>query len=380
MSVAIGSIAAGKTVTGETITGGEMTAKGVTLKDCTFVGQHIIRASADMNLLIDGGKKVNDNAVTPQSYEGQFQIISQINWGTAKSGIVIRKFLSDGGSGDGFQVGGLRGLLIEDCEFKNHAQVDVMHADSVQVMGSQFVIIRGNWFHDNSVACMMVDWDNSDNAFEDNLVTHQDGWDFCCSGVPRLRVEHNTFAFSSYGSRIQDDHSGNPASNGYVVRYNAFVAGNSWNFATGSGVKGPDLTNAKFKAPGDPGTRDGYQLATPTNAPDGQVWGSRRLGATPVTPPGPTDKLPVASFVFIPVAPNIGQEVTFDASKTDVGDGPAKFVWSDDPASGGSFPLGEGNPLKFTFQEAGNKHVVLKVTDVDGDVSSAAHDVVVATA
>jgi hypothetical protein len=258
MSVAIGSIAAGQTVTGETITGGTISAKGVTLKDCVFTGQHIIKASVGMNLLIEGGRKVNDNSVTKDDYEGQFEILGDgVNWGTGRSGIVFRKFLSDGGSGDGIQVGTVRGLLIEDCEFKNHAQVDVMHADSIQIMASQFVVIRGCWFHDNSVACMMVDWDNSDNVFEDNLVTHQDGWDFCCSGVPRLRCEHNTFAYSSYGSRIVDDHSGNPASNGYVVRFNAFIAGNSWNFAGGSGTKGPDLTNAKFKNPGDPGKSGG---------------------------------------------------------------------------------------------------------------------------
>jgi len=384
MSVAIGSIAAGQTVTGETITGGTISNKGITLKDCTFTGQHIIKASVDMNLVIDGGKKVNDMSVTAQSYEGQFQILgSGVNWGTGRAGIIFRNFLSDGGSGDGIQMGTVRGVLVEDCEFRNHAQVDVMHADSIQVMDSQFVVIRGNWFHDNAVAVMMVDWNNSDNVFEDNLVTHQDGWDFCLSGVARVRCEHNTFVASNYGTRILDDHADNPPSNGYISRYNAYDGGTKFNVAQSgiTGTKGPDLTNAVFKAPGDPGTRAGFQLATPANAPDGQVWGSRRLagGITPPPPPPPTDKVPVARFTFSPAAPVIGQPVAFDGSASDVGDGSATFTWTDE-TSGAVYPLGTGSKLSFTFQQPGTKNVNLSVKDVDGDTNKVAHPVIVASA
>jgi PKD repeat protein len=75
------------------------------------------------------------------------------------------------------------------------------------------------------------------------------------------------------------------------------------------------------------------------------------------------------------------QQVTFDAQGR--GDAPLSYNWEDDgsdDASGTQWTLGTGDPMTFTFNSAGTKHVRLTVTDTDGDMVTAVHDVVVTAA
>ena len=284
MSVAFGSVASGQTVTLETVTGGELAAskKNITFKNCVFTGQHVIRCVPNQNITIDGGQKVNDTSVTTSSYEGQFQLQNAGSFGLAdRANILIKNFVTAGGTGDGFQLGSVKGVTFDGCEIRDHKQVSTIHADGVQVLDSQFIAFRGCWFHNNAAALMMVDWDNSDNEITDCLFTNSDGWDACMSGVPRVKFEHNTIYRPNYGTRILDDHSGNPSSSGYSLRYNALPAGFGFTLSSGSGTSPPNLSNAVYASPANPGTRAGFALANPTLAPDGTVWGSRRLTATP---------------------------------------------------------------------------------------------------
>lgn len=280
MSVAFGSVASGQTVTGQTVTGGDLTAdkRNITFKDCTFVGQHVIRCVPNMGITIDGGSKTNDNSVTTSTYEGQFQLQNAGSFAsTDRANILVKNFVSTGGTGDGFQLGSVKGVTFDGCEFRDHLQNSSIHADSVQVMDSNFIAFRGCWFHNNDSALMMVDWNNADNEITDCLFTNSGGWDACMSGVPRVKFEHNTIYKPNYGTRILDDHSGNPTSTGYSLRYNALPAGFGFTLSSGSGTSTPNLTGATYSAPGNPGTKAGFALASPTLAPDGTVWGSRRL-------------------------------------------------------------------------------------------------------
>lgn len=281
MSVSFGAVASGQTVTGQTVTGGELsTAKNnITFKDCIFTGQHIMRVGPNSNIIIDGGSKTNDNSVTTNTYEGQFQVIGTNLAGTSnRSGCVVKNFVTTGGSGDGFQLGDVAGMTFDNVEFKNHAQVSTIHADSCQVMNSNFIRFDGCWFHNNAAALMMVDWNNANNTIIDCLFTNSDGWDACMSGVPNVKFEHNTIYNPNYGTRILDDHSGNPSSTNYSLRYNALPAGFGFTLSSGSGTATPNLTSAVYVSPGNPGTKAGFMLKTPVMSPDGTVYGSRRLG------------------------------------------------------------------------------------------------------
>ena len=59
---------------------------------------------------------------------------------------------------------------------------------------------------------------------------------------------------------------------------------------------------------------------------------------------------------------------------------PCTYTWEDDPRSGGSWPLGTGQTLDFTFQGVGTKYVTLIVTDATSKTAKIEHDVVVASA
>src|SRR3954471_387852 len=127
MSVGFGSVASGQTVTGQTVTGGTLegaTQTNITFKNCSFIGQHVIKAKPNTNLLIDGGQKINDASVTPTDPEGQFEVDGNAisSWGTARANVTFRNFISDSGSGDGIQIEAVRGVLLDGCEFRNHAQ------------------------------------------------------------------------------------------------------------------------------------------------------------------------------------------------------------------------------------------------------------------
>src|SRR4051794_31187602 len=116
MSVGFGSVASGQTVTGQTVTGGELanTKNNITFKDCIFTGQQIMRIGPNSNIIIDGGSKTNDNAVTTSTYEGQFEILGTNLAGTSnRSGCVVKNFVTTGGTGDGFQLGDVSGMTFD---------------------------------------------------------------------------------------------------------------------------------------------------------------------------------------------------------------------------------------------------------------------------
>ena len=87
---------------------------------------------------------------------------------------------------------------------------------------------------------------------------------------------------------------------------------------------------------------------------------------------------PTASFTFSPASPVTGQAVTFDATASSCGAAPCTYTWADDPPGGGSFALGTGQTLSFTFQVVGTKYVTLTMTDAQNRSATVEHDVVVA--
>jgi Right handed beta helix region/PKD domain len=86
---------------------------------------------------------------------------------------------------------------------------------------------------------------------------------------------------------------------------------------------------------------------------------------------------PSSAFTYSPTSPVTGQTVHFDASGSTCADGPCTYAWADDPPAGGSWSLGSGQTLDFTFQLAGTKYVTLTVTDAAGHSATTERDVVV---
>ena len=96
----------------------------------------------------------------------------------------------------------------------------------------------------------------------------------------------------------------------------------------------------------------------------------------PVSAPPP----PTAAFSYSPGDPVTGQSVSFDGSASSCPDAPCTYSWADDPPSGGSWPLGTGQKISFTFKVVGTKYVTLTATDAAGRTASVEHSVVVTSA
>jgi hypothetical protein len=74
-----------------------------------------------------------------------------------------------------------------------------------------------------------------------------------------------------------------------------------------------------------------------------------------------------AAFGLDPSSPAVGEPVTFDARGVACGAAPCTYRWDD--INKGTWPLGEGEVLTFTFRGAGLKRVQLTVTDARGRVT-----------
>jgi hypothetical protein len=121
----------------------------------------------------------------------------------------------------------------------------------------------------------------------------------------------------------------------------------------------------------------GYTVRSVVTATNGAGSASAVSAATaPVTsPPGPP-----ASFGSSPAGPVTGQSVHFDGTASTCAAAPCSYTWADDPPSGGSWPLGSGQSLDFTFKNVGTKYVTLTVTDALSQTATVEHDVVVTSA
>jgi hypothetical protein len=89
---------------------------------------------------------------------------------------------------------------------------------------------------------------------------------------------------------------------------------------------------------------------------------------------------PTAGFTYSPGAPVTGQSVSFDGSASSCSYAPCTYSWADDPPSGGSWALGSGQRISFTFSVVGTKYVTLTMTDAAGRTATVEHDVVVTAA
>jgi len=91
---------------------------------------------------------------------------------------------------------------------------------------------------------------------------------------------------------------------------------------------------------------------------------------------------PVASFTISPTNPTVGQAVTFDGSASQ---NAVSWSWDDagsstNPVPLGTFPLGSGPVMSFTFNGAGTKRPRLLVTNSSGVTHTSTQTLVVAAA
>jgi hypothetical protein len=145
-------------------------SRDITVRDSRFDRSQAIIRTSDLvraNVLLE--HNVHDGYVKcAHCYEGRIDLVGR----TAQpSGVTIRNSTFSGGNSDGIQNGG-NGVQIIGNTFSGIHQIDGargVHADAIQLYGSERTVIRGNQMHDVATGIMAPDGSDHE-VIEDNVI------------------------------------------------------------------------------------------------------------------------------------------------------------------------------------------------------------------
>ena len=201
-------------------------SRDITISHNRFTGQAIVHAGlvADANLLFDGNTHV-DIPTCEGCFAARLHVDAE---GSGDTGLTIRNSLFEGSFSDGIRADA-NAILIEGNEFRNLVDQDPFHTDPIQIYGGQRITIRGNFFHDNTVAANIGGWDGNDhNVVEDNVFVGTTGTGVMIAMASDVGsvIRHNTLvqgqcAYGWHCGMVLIDHKADdPASTGTVVQDN----------------------------------------------------------------------------------------------------------------------------------------------------------------
>ncbi len=153
--------------------------KNITIRNSAFKSSIMFDGPLDSNILLDNNTHINinfagpNNAVTCGATPAAIHF--PYNSGTKVSGVTIQNSLFKGGNKDGIQTGiGVNVINNEFDDIGEHGARcgdynDTPHTDSIQLLGANRSVIRGNYFH--NVVTGIVAYDGISNAtIENNVV------------------------------------------------------------------------------------------------------------------------------------------------------------------------------------------------------------------
>lgn len=242
-------------------------SQDITFAHNAFTGQAVVHAGAiaDANLLFDDNTHI-DIPTCDGCFAGRLHIDPE---GAEDTGVTIRDSLFDGSFSDGIRADA-NGIVIEGNEFRNLVDQDPFHTDPIQIYGGARITIRGNFFHDNSVAAHIGGWDGNDhNVVEDNVFVGgpTNGEAIAMSSDVGSVIRHNTLVQGqcNYGWHcgivLIDHKTGDAPSTGTVVQDNILSEITDTD-ATGTTLDHNLMTDDETPVyAGPPTTYDGYRLA-----------------------------------------------------------------------------------------------------------------------
>ena len=255
--------------------------KNITIRRSHFSGQAQLRTGSlqNANILLDGNVHGAWDKCDGCG-EGRVWLPQRTS---QPSGITIQNSrFGPGGDSDGIQNGS-NGTRILNNEFVGIKQIDGgrAHADSIQLYGSQNTVIRGNYFHDDSVHIMAPDGGDHE-VITDNVFVATPGYrpTIQLGSHVGTRFEHNTVRNAAVH---MDSKGGNAPSTGGILRDNVMM-NSEFNLTNGSGCSGCTVSSnlfdrAVFVGGSDPQSYAGHKL-TPGSpgtgaATDGTDQGAR---------------------------------------------------------------------------------------------------------
>ena len=162
----------------------------ITVRNSVFDRAQVVMRTdslpANANVLFD--HNIHSNYVKCSNcYEGRVEVVGD----HSSNGVTIQNSEFYGGNSDGIQDAS-NGTRILNNEFHDMVQQGTdVHADSIQLMGSN-TVIRGNYFHDNSVG--IGSYDGADHTVVENNVfwAEDPNKDVILGGNDTPVVRHNT--------------------------------------------------------------------------------------------------------------------------------------------------------------------------------------------
>jgi hypothetical protein len=214
----------------------------LTFDHLTWTAGAIVRTRGT-NQAIMFDSDIFDN-LPPPLYEGRVTVRGYNN--TEPVGVTITSSHFGGGCSDGVQVvGDAYGVQIgPGNEFSRIIQdVCAAHVDPIQLYGSRYTVITGNWFHGNSTGVMAPEGGDHERITNNVFVADEDPYVLQIGSHTAGLIAHNTFVGGSI--EVAGHQEGASPSTGQVVRDNIFTG---------------DLRTL------DPGNTEDYNLCTRAEA------------------------------------------------------------------------------------------------------------------
>jgi hypothetical protein len=286
-----------------------------------------------------------------------------------------------------------RDVLIERnwFQFINSPDNNRAHADVVQTMGLDGLVMRNNVSLDNDSGLLNSVASANDWRVENNLFARSKSQNIQLDNENRDLIFVNNTIWDSPNSvlfRWDSAYTANPS--GFVIANNVMnglhidprlnIAVEDYNLIPGNDGDGAHDISAQPQFV-NPAAND-YRLAAGSagigagtdqyGAPSTDLAGNARtvpydIGAYESgggSPPPPPNQGPDASFTWSPASPAVGQQVTFSSASTDPDGIVLSQAWDLD--NDGSFDDGTGTTASRSFGTEGLKTVRLRVVDDDG--------------
>lgn len=307
--------------------GGE--TKHITIRNSEITGQTVLRTGslANADILFDNN---HHGAWNKCGNCGEGRVFLPEKTGQP-SGITIQNSrFGPGGNSDGIQNGS-NGTLILNNEFVGIKQIDGddVHADSIQLYGSERTLIQGNWFHDVSVGIMCADGCDHETIQDNIFAVNGSPYSMTFLSDNGSQIVHNTFLDyrlcdydTACGVLYLGNKSADPPSRGTIVKDNILtkicvcdgsvsgLAQEDFNLLRSGGSGANDVRSAPTYTGGaNPSTPAGFTLAAGSpgkgTASDGSDRGARIGGAGPISAP-PARTTPTAGKVGVRVLSSLG--------------------------------------------------------------------------
>jgi len=134
--------------------------------------------------------------------------------------VVIRRNVITDLHGDGIHFGNGRNVVIEGNTITNAIRIDDDHVDSIQIMGTHGLVIRGNYIGNNQHGLMFTDKASPGVVIENNVIV-KTSYGINAGDIPDARIVNNTFWGNRWGAAlIRDDARDAPQPDGIVFKNN----------------------------------------------------------------------------------------------------------------------------------------------------------------